>query len=151
MDDFDIRLLQLVQRDNQQTLEKLGEKLGLSPTAVRRRLKRLHDDGTIVGNVALINPVRVGITVIVSIRFDKESHATYEAFKQLMCTAPEVAQCYTVSGDVDFIVIAHLPDIQSYDAWVREHLLSNEAIARSTANIVYSRVKFDTATPISPR
>lgn len=150
MDTFDRRLLELVQRDNQQTLEKLGAKLSLSPTAVRRRLKRLHDNGTIIGDVAIMEPASVGITVVVSIRFEKESHTTYETFKQRMLAAPEVAQCYTVSGDVDFIVIAHLPDLPSYDAWVGEHLLSNEAIARSTANIVYSRVKFDTAIPISP-
>lgn len=148
LDNFDKRLLELVQRDNQQTLEMLSEKLCLSATAVRRRLKRLRDNGTIINDVALIDPARVGITVIVSIRFEKESHATYEAFKQRMRAAHEVTQCYTVSGDVDFIVVVHLPDLKSYDAWVGEHLLSDQAIARSTANIVYTRVKFDTAIPI---
>lgn len=149
MDTFDSKLLALLQLNNQMTLDELGKRLNLSPTAVRRRIKKLRETGVIVADVSLVDPARLGITVIVSIRFEKESHATYEAFKTRMRAATEVAQCYTVSGEVDFIIVAHFRDLQSYDAWVGENLLSDPAIARSDTNIVYSRVKFETAIPIA--
>lgn len=145
MDVFDRRLLQLLQANNQQTYEVLGEKLGLSPTAVRRRAKRLRDAGVIRADVSLVEPSRVGISVIVQVRFEKESNATYAAFKRRMLATPEISQCYTVSGDVDFIVIGHFPDLQAYDAWVEAELLADAAVARSTTNIVYRTVKFETA------
>ena len=148
LDAFDNKLLALLQQDNRRTFAELGDAVGLSPTAVRRRVGRLRASGVIVADVSLVDPARLGVTVIISVRFEKESHTTYEAFKAQMRALPEVAQCYTVSGDVDFIVIAHLPDLAHYDVWIGEHLLSNDAIARSDTNIVYSRVKFQTALPV---
>lgn len=65
-----------------------------------------------------------------------------------MKAAPEVRQCYTVSGEVDFIVIAHFEDLPAYEDWVADNFLSNRAIARTTTNVVYRRVKFDTAIPV---
>lgn len=149
LDAFDHRILDLLQRDNRRTFSAIGEAVGLSATAVRRRVARLRSEGVIVADVSLVDPARLGITVIISVRFEKESHATYEVFKKQMLDLPEVAQCYTVSGDVDFMVIAHLPDLPGYDDWIGRHLLSNPAIARSDTNIVYSRVKYETSIPIS--
>ena len=148
MDDFDRKLLALVQRDNRQTNEALGAQVGLSATAVRRRLARLRDDGVIIGDVSLVDPAKLGITVIIRIRLEKESHATYEALKARLHAAEEVAQAYTVSGPEDFVVIAHLPDLPSYDDWIQEHLLSDDSLARSDTNIVYRRVKHTTAVPV---
>lgn len=145
MDTFDRRLLSLLQTNNMQTNEALAEQLGLSPTAVRRRARRLREEGIIRADVSLIEPSKVGISVIVQVRFEKESNATYAAFKRRMLATPEISQCYTVSGDVDFIVIGHFPDLQVYDQWVEAELLADAAVARSTTNIVYRTVKFETA------
>lgn len=149
MDDFDRRLLTLLQLNNLQTYEALGEQLGLSPTAVRRRAKRLRDEGVIRADVSLVEPSKIGISVIVQIRFEKESNATYAAFKRRMLAAPEIAQCYTVSGEADFIVIGHFSDLQTYDGWVEAELLADAAVARSTTNVVYRTVKFETAIVVS--
>ncbi len=145
LDRFDHSILTLMQQHNLTSHEELGLRVGLSASAVRRRLKLLRESGVIAADVSIINPEKVGISVIVSIRFEKESHATYEAFKSQMKALPEVAQCYTVSGETDFIVIGHFADLPSYEVWIGEYLLSNPAIARSDTNIVYSRVKFSTA------
>lgn len=149
MDNFDRRLLMLLQANNQQTYEQLGNQLGLSPTAVRRRTRRLREEGIIRADVSLVEPSKVGISVIVSIRFEKESNATYAAFKRRMLATPQVAQCYTVAGDVDFVLICHFPDVNAYDHWVETELLADTAVARSTANIIYRTVKFDTSIQVS--
>lgn len=148
MDDFDRRLLQALQRDNQQTHEALGAEVGLSASAVRRRVARLRRDGIIRADVSLLDAARVGVTVIVMIRFEKESNATYDAFKRRMIAAPQIAQCYTVSGEADFVLIGHFRDLASYDQWVERELLSSPAVARSTTSIVYRTVKFETAVPV---
>ena len=145
LDRFDHSILALMQQHNLTSHEELGLRVGLSASAVRRRLKLLRETGVIAADVSIINPEKVGISVIVSIRFEKESHATYEAFKSQLKALPEVAQCYTVSGETDFIVIGHFTDLPSYEVWISQYLLSNPAIARSDTNIVYSRVKFSTA------
>ncbi|MFK7954731.1 MAG: Lrp/AsnC family transcriptional regulator [Lysobacterales bacterium] len=148
LDRHDQRLLDLLQQNNQQTYQQLGDQLGLSDTAMRRRARRLRADGVISADVSLVDPAKLGVTVIVSIRFEKESHETYAAFKKQMAACKPVSQCYTVSGEVDFMLIAHFQDLEKYDAWVGNNILNNPNIARSTTNVVYTRVKFDTAIPI---
>jgi|JI8StandDraft_2_1071088.scaffolds.fasta_scaffold44758_2 Lrp/AsnC family leucine-responsive transcriptional regulator len=148
LDALDRKLLAALQRDNRQSMADLGEAVGLSEPAARRRVTRLRKDGYILADVSLIDPARVGITVITAIRFAKESRATYDAFKQEIARTPEITQCYTVTGDEDFILIGHFPDMLSYDDWINARILTNAAISRSTTHVVYRRVKFDTAIPV---
>jgi len=74
--------------------------------------------------------------------------ATYDAFKQEIARTPEITQCYTVTGDEDFILIGHFPDMVSYDDWINARILTNAALSRSTTHVVYRRVKFETAMPV---
>jgi Lrp/AsnC family leucine-responsive transcriptional regulator len=148
LDALDRKLLAALQRDNRHSMADLGEAVGLSEPATRRRVTRLRSDGYVLADVSLINPARVGITVITAIRFAKESRATYDAFKQEIARTPEITQCYTVTGDEDFILIGHFPDMISYDDWINMRILTNAAISRSTTHVVYRRVKFETAIPV---
>jgi Lrp/AsnC family leucine-responsive transcriptional regulator len=148
IDTFDRDILSALQRNNRQSMAEIGEQIGLSEPSVRRRVKVLREQGYIVADVSLIDPARMGITVIISIRFDKESQQTYKSFKQEITKTPQISQCYTVTGDEDFILIGHFPNMATYDDWVNERLLTNPAISRSTTNVVYRRVKFDTSIPV---
>lgn len=148
LDALDRKLLAALQRDNRQSMADLGESVGLSEPATRRRVTRLRKGGYILADVSLIDPTRMGITVITAIRFAKESRATYDTFKQEIARTPEITQCYTVTGDEDFILIGHFPDMVSYDDWINTRILTNAAISRSTTHVVYRRVKFETAIPV---
>ena len=147
-DRFDRALLVLIQQDNTRTLDQLGEEVGLSPSAVRQRIAKLKKEGVIQREVALLDPDRLGVTVIVSVRFEKESLRTYEAFKKEIGTTEEISQCYTVSGEDDFLLIGHFKSMADYDEWVKARLLTNPAIARSTTRVVYRRVKYSTSIPV---
>lgn len=142
------KLLTALQRDNRQSMADLAEVAGLSEPATRRRVTRLRKDGYILADVSLLDPARIGITVITAIRFSKESRLTYDTFKQEIARTQEIAQCYTVTGDEDFILIGHFPDMISYDDWINARILTNPAISRSTTHVVYRTVKFDTAIPV---
>ena len=145
LDKQDRRLLGIVQKDNSLSHDAIAEKLNMSASAVRRRLKRLREGKVIVADVSIVEPGKHLITVITSVRLLNETHAVYEAFKRRMKQSAEVAQCYTVSGEADFIVIGHFPDLPAYEEWIDRHILSDEAVQRCDTNIVYSRVKYETA------
>lgn len=148
LDAADRKILAALQRNNRQSMAELGYEIGLSEPAVRRRVTRLRRQGFIIADVSLVDQSRMGITVIISIRFAEESQATYEAFKSEIRATPEISQCYTVTGDDDFILIGHFPDMVRYDDWINARILTNKAISRSTTHVVYRRVKFETAIPI---
>jgi len=148
LDNFDRAILWELQRDNRQSNAKIGAAVGLSEPAVRRRVRSLRNAGLIVADVSLVDPDRLGITVAVLVRFEKESQHTYDAFKRQIAKTPQIAQCYTVTGDEDFLLIGHFTDMAAYDAWVNAELLTNAAISRSTTHVVYRRTKFETAIPL---
>ena len=148
LDEFDREILQIVQRDNRLTNAEIGERVGLSPSAVRRRLAALRESGTIRGDVSLVDPDKHLTTIVVLIRFHYESVEADREFRKQMEEAPEVTQCYSVAGGVDYVLIVQVPDKATYEAWGQRALMSNAAIRRYDSHIVWSRVKFTTAVPV---
>ena len=145
LDDFDRELLALVQRDNQRTHADLGEEVGLSASSVRRRLARLRSSGVIEADVAIVNPDKERITVLVTVVFQRESLEADRDFKRRMREAPEVSQCYSVAGGLDFVLVVHAEDLAAYEAWGEETLMADPWIRRYDSHIDWSRVKFSTA------
>ena len=148
MDEIEKRLLRLVQQDCNQTHEQLSEQLHISNSSVRRKLDKLRKNKVIKKNVALLEPPEGMVTIITSVRMTLENNQTYASFKSKMSQSKAVTQCYTVSGEADFIVIAHFDKLSDYEVWINEHILSDDNVQRSETNIVYSTVKFETAFPI---
>lgn len=148
MDKFDRLILRQLQANNRQTQDVLADQVGLSPSAVRRRIDKMRDDGIITADVSLVDPERIGITVVTSVRFEHEDRKTYDRFIQLMEDAPEVSQCYMVSGDVEFVLIAHMRDLAHYEEWMAQYLLDEPFVQRARTNIVYRRIKYQTSIPV---
>lgn len=131
-DSFDIKILNELQDNSRQTSEVIAEKVGLSPAATQRRIKKLREDGTIKREVAILCPRSLGgrTTLIVEIVFSCGGEATIETFKQQMAQVPEVQQCYYVTGKSDFILVLTVKDMKDYDRITRQWFFSNPSIGR---------------------
>ena len=92
LDDFDRRLLNLVRRDNLQPARVLADKVGLSESAVSRRLRRLRDEGVIVADVAVIDEARLerALTMHVLVEMEREGTAVLDALLAKLTARPEV-------------------------------------------------------------
>ena len=145
LDPFDKAILEIVQKNNQLTHAEIGAKVNLSASSVRRRLAHLRKDKVIEADISIVNPGKEMIQAIVMVSFLNESVEGYRDFKKSMIDMPEVMQCYSVSGDTDFILIVNAADLESYEAWGERVLMANPLIRRYTTHIVWSRVKFSTA------
>lgn len=145
LDRFDHEILEIVQKDNQLSHAVIGEQVGLSPSSVRRRLTRLRKAGVIQADVSIVDPDQVRVTVVVLVTFEHESLEGDREFKRKMLEAPEVSQCYSVAGQVDFVLIVHARSHSDYEAWGESALMSDPRIRRYDSHIAWSRVKFSTA------
>ncbi|MEO1479890.1 MAG: Lrp/AsnC family transcriptional regulator [Bacteroidota bacterium] len=148
LDPLDRALLGEIQADNQQTHAQLGAKVGLSASSVRRRLTALRARGVIEAEVAILAPETVGVQAVVLVTFGEESVEGDDAFRERMRAAPEVQQCYSVAGDVDYVLVVHAPDLASYESWGKRVLMADPTIRRYDTHLVWSRVKFSTAIPL---
>jgi len=150
IDDFDRRLLSLVQEDSRLTSDALAEKVGLSPTACQRRLRRLRDEGVIARDIAVLDPAKVGgrLTVLVEIVLQRGSPQILDDFKRRMRALPEVQQCFYVTGDSDFVLVVIVEDIKAYEAFTERVLFASKAIQKFQTTVVMDTVKAGLTVPL---
>jgi Lrp/AsnC family transcriptional regulator, leucine-responsive regulatory protein len=150
LDEFDVKILNEVQRNNRLSAEQLARKVCLSASAVQRRLKRLRGGGVIERDVAHICPEAVNrnLLAVVAVSFEREQTHITDKFKRAMMDAPEVMQCYAVTGEIDFIVIMTARDLQDYDAFARRFFTGNSHVKRYQTSIVVHRVKSGLTVPV---
>lgn len=122
LDRFDHALLALVQQDNQTPARLLAEQVGLSESAVLRRLRRLRREGVIIADKAMVRPAALGLplTLHVLVSLERESAAELDAFIRKTRSRPEVRQAWYVTGEADFVLLLQLPDMEAYDRFARE-------------------------------
>ena len=150
LDRFDLAILEILQRDNKTPQRSIAETVGLSAPAVQRRIKRMEADGTIVANVAVIDPscVRREITVIVEVEMDSERSQLHDQAKRVFLEAPEVQQCYYVTGDIDFVLIVTVSTMDAYEAMTKRLFFGNNNVKRFRSYVTMNRVKVGLAIPV---
>ena len=150
LDSFDAKLLRLLQQDNRLTADELADKVGLSPSACLRRIKRLRDRGVIESEFAVVSPEAVGraLTMVVEVTLERERPDLIEDFKRAMRSVPEVMMCFYVTGDTDFIIIVTAKTMREYEAFTRRFFFENPNVRRFLTYVVMDRVKVGLAIPI---
>lgn len=143
LDSFDRAILRIVQKDNKMPQRQIAEKVNLSAAAVQRRIAAMEKSGVITRNSAMVDArsVQMGITSIVEVMLTDERLETVDNAKALFRTAPEVQQCYYVTGGVSFVLVIVSQDITTYEETTRRLFAQNEAVASYRSLIALDRVK----------
>lgn len=149
MDSIDRRLLAELQRDASDSVERLGERVGLSRNACWTRIKRLEEAGVIKARVALLDPAKVdlGLTVFISVRTDDHDPDWQARFAEITAATPEIQGVYRTSGDLDYLIRARVPDVAAYDA-LYQKLIRKIRLADVSASFVMQEIKETTALPV---
>ena len=145
LDQFDLKILTILQSNNQGSHAEIGAQVGLSTSAVRRRIRAMEENGTILSNIALVDPESFGVMLVMEIAFAMEAPESYSRLDKLIERSPYIQQSYHVAGDIDYILIVHGPSLRWYEEWVLEHFTSDENIKRVNTRVVWSRRKFNPA------
>jgi Lrp/AsnC family leucine-responsive transcriptional regulator len=121
LDRFDRALLAAVQVDNLTPARILAERVGLSESAVLRRLRRLRQEGIIVADVALVHPAILGtpLCLHVLVSLERETSDRLDAFVRRLRERAEVRAAWYVTGEADFVLELRLRDMSEYEAFTR--------------------------------
>lgn len=151
LDEFDLKILAILQRDNAVPQREIGAAVNLSAPAVQRRIKRMEESGVIAANVAVVDPEKVGrpITIVVEVEVASEQIELLDAAKASFAAAPEVQQCYYVTGEADFVLVVTVASMADYEALTRRLFFANPNIRRFRTLVAMDRVKAGLAVPLS--
>ncbi|HTJ63781.1 MAG TPA: Lrp/AsnC family transcriptional regulator [Alphaproteobacteria bacterium] len=150
LDEFDKKILERLQRDSTIAVAALADQVGLSQSSCWRRINLLEQAGVIRERVALLDAKALGleVTVFANIKLSAHGRRSLSEFEEAISVCPEVVECYTMSGEMDFLVRIVTRDIEGYERFLRSTLLQMPSVQEVHSHIALSQVKQTTALPL---
>ena len=154
LDKLDKAILRNLQQDGRATFDQIAERIGLSASAVLRRVKRLETAGVIDRYVAIVKPeaVGLGLTAYINVRLEKHSEThkrnPMDVFRASVQTWPEVVECAALTGEMDYLLRLVVHDMQAYSRFIMDVLLKHPSVQDCKTSFMLNQVKSTTAVPV---
>jgi DNA-binding Lrp family transcriptional regulator len=145
VDKLDRAIVAELQRDGRLTNLDLASRVGLTPAPCLRRVRRLEEDGVIIGYTAVIDQDSIGrgFEVIIHADLVAKDLATVEAFEDRVAAMSEVAELRRMFGIPDYLIRVQVTDLAAYERWLTTQLMGDPAIARVDSRITMKTIKTD--------
>ena len=146
----DKAILKLLQSDCSLSVADIGRRVGLSTSPCWRRISQLEQAGIIRKRVAVLDHARLGMEVIafVTVRLSQHGRENLEQFEAEIRRFPEVLECYTVTGDTDYMLKIVTRDIRHFEAFLRNNLMVMPMIRETHSTIAVTEIKDTTELPL---
>lgn len=150
LDATDLRILAEIQEDGRLSNQDLATRVGLSPAPCWRRLKRLEESGLIQRYVGLLDSEALGlsITVFASVSLENHHVDTVRLFDELVSNCEEVLECYSMSGQSDYLIKVVARNMTHYEEFLSQRLMVCPAVRAVNTSFVLKRKKYTTALPV---
>lgn len=151
LDEFDRKILRALQGDPDLTMTDLAQQVGLSHTPCWRRVKRLEAEGVILGRALLLDPEKVGypISVYAEIRIGSHDAATLEAFERKVRDVPQIVECFSMSGQSDYLMRVVAASVGDYERFLKSTILQLPGVASVNSSFALKMIKLASGLPIT--
>jgi Lrp/AsnC family leucine-responsive transcriptional regulator len=150
LDDIDLRLLKLLQKDALASTEAMGEAGGLSPTAAKRRANRLRSSNVIIRDSAVVDPQLLGFRVftLVFVNLERDRREIVNSFKQTIRNHPRIIQGFYITGDADFLLLVASKTLEDYEQFTQDFFWENPNIKNFKTMVIMDSIKVGFELPI---
>ncbi|WP_184088385.1 Lrp/AsnC family transcriptional regulator [Afipia massiliensis] len=147
---MDRKILRVLQDSPEISVADLAQKVGLSHTPCWRRIKQMEESGAIRERVVILDPNIMGlsISVFANIRLKAHDEDTLEAFEQSAQSRPEIVDCFSMSGESDYLVRVAVGSVDQYEQFLKKVLLHFPGVASVNSHFSLKCVKKTTKLPI---
>ena len=150
LDSLDRRILAELQQAADLSMQALGERVGLSHTPCWRRVRRLERQGVIRRRVTLLDPEQLdlAVNVFVNVSLKRHQENALNRFEEAAREVPEIVECYSVSGETDFLLRVVVRDVSAYEHLLKATLVHLPEVGNLTSTFALRQVKYTTALPL---
>jgi Lrp/AsnC family transcriptional regulator, leucine-responsive regulatory protein len=150
LDAIDRKILKALQSNGKMTTGELAETVGLSPSPCARRVRMLEEAGVITGYCAVVDANKVGlpISAFASIRLERQSEENLDRFRDAIAKWPEVADCFMMTGQQDFLMRIVVADLAAYERFLKDKLTRLDGVASIETSFALGRVKTTKELPL---
>jgi Lrp/AsnC family transcriptional regulator len=148
MDEVDLQILDFLQDDATLSVGDLAEKVSVSKSACWRRIQKLNEANVIEGRVTLLNQemLNLPVTVYISIRTNQHNDEWAEGFREVITDLPQILEVCRMSGDLDYLIKAVVPDMKGYDALYKKLIKAD--LFDVSSSFVMEKMKHTTRLPL---
>ncbi|MEH6632472.1 MAG: Lrp/AsnC family transcriptional regulator [Halopseudomonas aestusnigri] len=149
-DNLDIRILEILQKDVTIPVTELAERLGSSKSVCWRRIQRLIDNGVIKDRVAILDQKKIGlgVTVFAQVKMHHHTKGALPDFVKAVQKFPQVIECHTLMGNVDFLLKIIVKDIEDYERFFWQDLSPIEGVQEISSSTALTRFVDTTSLPL---
>ena len=150
LDKTDLQILRILQENGRITVKDLSRKVHLSPTPVFDRIRRLEASGVIERYTAVLSAAKLGRGFIVfcSVKLQRMGKDIAHDFVNRIKDIPEVAECYNISGEFDYLLKIYAPDMQYYNEFIINVLGTIDSLGSIQSSFVMNPVKTSMGIPL---
>jgi Lrp/AsnC family transcriptional regulator len=150
LDQFDRRIMNLLQEDASRSTAEIAELVGMSQSPCWRRIQRLKDEGYISRQVAIVDRRKVGLNaqVFALVKLTMHGRQNLDEFAGTIRAYPEVLECHVLMGAFDFLIRVVAADIDAYQIFFFEKLSRLPGVQEVNSVISLSEIKSTTALPL---
>ena len=131
-------------------MTELAEKVGLSHTPCWRRIKKMEADGVIQKRALILDPKQVGfgVNVFAHLHFARQDEATLEAFETQVGAHPQIVECFSMSGESDYLLRVVAQSIEDYEQFLKKTILHLPGVSTVNSSFSLKTVKLTTDLPV---
>lgn len=150
LDEIDRRILRALQDDALLSHAELAERVGSSSASCWRRVRSLEATGVLGKAVRLLDPAMVNcrVNVLCSVRMRSHEGDATAAFQAFVNERPEIMECYSMSGDWDYLLRVVAADVADYERFLMRVLLGHPSVATASSHFALSQTKYITQLPV---
>lgn len=150
LDEIDRRIVRALQRDAGLSHAALAEKVGASAASVWRRVRALEQAGVLGPAVRLANPelLERSVNVLCHVRMTRQTVDERRSFEEFIQSREEIVECYSMSGEWDYLLRICVRDVADYDRFVMRGVLAHPSVANAASNFALRQVKYTTEIPL---
>ena len=152
LDQYDKRILEILQTEGRISNQDLADRIGLSPSPCLRRVRALEESGLIAGYRAMLDAKKLGLNLIafLSISMDKHTPERFANFDAQVAALPEVLECSLITGrDADYQLKVVVRDMEAYQDLLLHKLTRIEGVSGVHSSFVLRQIVERTALPLS--
>ncbi len=143
LDHFDVKIIEALSEEGRISVLELSRRVGLSKTPCQTRLKRLVDEGYILGFRASLNPAKLGLDHIAftEVKLSDTREKALDEFNAAVRKIKEVEECHMIAGAFDYLLKVRTTDIRKYRRVLGEKISSLPCVANTSTFVVMESVK----------
>lgn len=148
-DRIDRNIMRLLQEDGRLSNAEIAERVNISPATCHRRIKRLFEEGHIMGVRGRINPQAIGLgtLVMVGVVLDRSTPESFAAFEEAVTQMKELLDCHLVAGDFDYLLKIRVRDMADFNALHSQMLIALPGVRQIRSFFVMKEVKDNAPLP----